>query len=132
MTRNVKVKDTSLAAYRTLNPDSVKAIEDLIEKALMVLGLASTEQIAEYTGKPHAKIHKRVAKMEREERIWRPGAKTLTKSNRSAYLWQIRGDNQPKTDKEENAFKKGQTSATDHASKILSHNQPLSQTNLFQ
>lgn len=128
MSRNVKIVETSLSAFKSLNPDSVKAIKELIINTLKVLGLASSEQISEYTGKPHPRIHKRMAELERDELIWRPGAKTLTKSGRSAYLWQLRGDNQPKTQEQENAFKKGTTTSTDYARNI---NQ-LTQTTLFQ
>lgn len=126
MSRNVKVAETSKAAYRNLNPDSVHAIKELILETLKVLGLASSEQISEYTGKPHARIHKRMSELEREEKIWKPGIRVATKSGNTAYAWQLRGDNQPKTQEQENAFKKGTKSTTDYAKELIT------QPTLFQ
>lgn len=110
---------TSIEAYHSLKADSIRAIYQKIIDALKVLGMASTEQIAEYIGMEHAKIHKRVSEMERLEIIWRPGKKVPTKSGRSAYQWTLR-NNQPLTDEQEkNQYKNGQTTAHDHAKKII-------------
>lgn len=123
---------TSIEAYNSLNADSVRAIYQKIVEALKILGSASTEKIAEYLGMEHAKVHKRTSEMERLEMIWRPGAKTLTKSGRHAFLWTIRGDHQPKTDEQEhNQFKKNVPASTDYAAKIIEQNNQYIQPNLF-
>lgn len=122
------VQKTSLSAYKNLNPDSVAAIKTLIIETLKVLGTASSQQIAEYTGKSDDRIRKRLSELEREEKIWKPGLRVATKSGNTAYVWQLRGDNQPKTDREENIFKNGQKASTDFA-KYLNK---LTQPTLFQ
>ncbi len=111
------VKKTSLEAYRSLNPDSVAAIKKLIIETLKVIGSGSSHQIADYCGKSEDKIRKRLSELEREELIWKPGHRVPTKSGNTAYVWTLRGDNQPKTDKQENVFRE-KTTFTDHTKKI--------------
>ena len=111
------VQKTSLAAYRNLNPDSVAAIKKLIIETLKVIGSGSSQQIADHCGKAEDKIRKRLSELEREELIWKPGHRVTTKSGNTAYVWTLRGDNQPKTDKEENKFR-DKTTFTDHTKKL--------------
>jgi len=113
------VKKTSLEAYRNLNPDSVAAIKKLIIETLKVIGSGSSHQIADYCGKSEDKIRKRLSELEREELIWKPGHRVATKSGNTAYVWALRGDNQPKTQEQENQFKKGQPSTTDYAKNLI-------------
>ena len=83
------VIETSQQAYKALQPEVVRSIYVKILIALKRLGSANTEKIAEYIGIDHAKVHKRVAEMERLEMIWRPGGKVLTKSGRQSFLWTV-------------------------------------------
>jgi predicted ArsR family transcriptional regulator len=116
------VQKTSLEAYRNLNPDSVAAIKNLIIETLKVIGSGSSQQIADYCGKSEDKIRKRLSELEREDLIWKPGHRVATKSGNTAFVWTLRGDNQPKTDKEENVFRNQKTS-TDFASQIINSTQ---------
>lgn len=89
-----KIIETSQEAYKSLQPDQIREIYSKVIEALKVLGMASTEQISEYTTIPHPRIHKRVSEMEKLEMIYRPGIKVPTKAGRSAYQWTLR-NNQP-------------------------------------
>ncbi len=109
---------TSIDAYKSLNPESVREIYMKILNALKVLGSANTEKIADFLGIDHAKVHRRTKEMEGLEMIWRPGAKTLTKSGRQSFLWTIRGDNQPKIETPI-AYKKEDKTSTDFANNII-------------
>lgn len=113
------VKKTSLEAYRNLNPDSVEAIKKLIIETLKVIGSGSSHQIADYCGKSEDKIRKRLSELGKDNLIWKPGHRVPTKSGNTAYVWTLRGDNQPKTDKEE-TYKKGKPDTVTYANKILS------------
>jgi predicted transcriptional regulator len=98
-----KMPTTSLDAYKSLQPDQVRAIYSKIIDALKVLGMASTEQIALHLTLEHAKVNKRVSEMEKLEMIYRPGTRVPTKSGRTAYQWCLR-NNQPITNKSEKAL----------------------------
>ena len=118
---------TSIAAYRSLDPNSVQNIKNRIVEAIKINGAMSAEQIANFIGVDHVQVNRRTSELERDQLIYRPGSKSITKTGRAAFNWQIRGDNQPKTDAEENKYK-GKTTATDHANNILKITQPT----LFQ
>ncbi len=119
---------TSQDAYKSLSHTGVKEMYAMILAALKILGSANTEKIASYLGVDHSKVHKRTSEMERLEMIWRPGAKSITKAGKQAFLWTIRGDNQPKTDneaKKETTYKPNEPTAAEHAVNIIK------QTELF-
>lgn len=112
-----KQPETSLSAYKSLQPDSIRAIYSKIIEALKVLGMASTEQISEYTTIAHPKIHKRVSEMEKLEMIYRPGNKVPTKAGRSAFQWTLR-NNQPIVEKKTEKALKG-ASVVDYSRKLI-------------
>ena len=113
-----KNPQTSLDAYNSLQPEQVREVYTKIIEALKVLGTASTEQIADYTTLPHAKIHKRVSEMERLEMIYRPGNRVPTKAGRSAHVWCLR-NNQPKVETEKSQKQlKGQKSIAEYSRSI--------------
>lgn len=115
---------TSVEAYKSLQPDQIRAIYSKIIEALKVLGMASTEQISEYTTISHPKIHKRVSEMEKLEMIYRPGTRVPTKAGRTAYQWCLR-NNQPITEKSEKALKG--PSVVDYSRKLISEKKPTQQ-----
>jgi len=123
--KNRKLPDTSLSAYKSVSIEMQNNHFSKILKALKVLGVASAEQIATYIGMEHSQINRRISEMERLELIWKPGNKVPTKSGRMAYQWQLRGDMQVKTEKQENIYRnKGVVTAAQHAANILNATQP--------
>ena len=92
-----KMPQTSIDAYKGLDLNSVKAVHEKILGALNVLVSASSEQIAEYTTLPHARVHKRMKELQDKGLIFRPGGRVKTKSGATAYVWQLK-DN-PKKEK---------------------------------
>lgn len=123
-----KNPETSIDAYKSLQPDQLKEIYQKIIEALKVLGTASTEQIADYTTLPHPKIHKRVSEMEKLEIIYRPGNRVATKSGRTAYVWCL--CNQPITDNQQKVTEKALRGPTvaDFSRDISSISNKVSQT----
>lgn len=125
-----KVPDTSLAAYRAVTEEMRDNHFSRILKALKVLGRASAEQIALHVGMDHAQVNRRVSELERKELIWKPGSMVLTKSGRMAYVWTIRGDNQPTTTASEKLMK-GET-VSDISKKMQKTIDSVTQLNLIQ
>jgi predicted ArsR family transcriptional regulator len=100
-----KNPDTSHAAYRAVTEEMRDNHFYRILKALKVLGMASAEQLADFLGMDHVQVNRRTSEMERRELIWRSGSKVPTKTGRWAFLWTIRGDNQPTTTASEKLMK---------------------------
>lgn len=124
-----KNPQTSVDAYKSLQPDQIRAIYQKIVEALKVLGMASTEQIAEYTTIAHPKIHKRVSEMEKLEMIYRPGTRVKTKSGRTAYQWTL-CNNQPKVERKPEKALPGK-SVSDYSKEILNPSSGYKQNILF-
>ena len=104
-----KIVATSIAAYRSLDPNSVQNIKNRIVEAIKVNGAMSAEQIANFIGVDHVQVNRRTSELERDQLIYRPGSKSITKTGRAAFNWQIVSSSQPKTDKEEAYKKENQT-----------------------
>lgn len=121
--------ETSIEAYNSLKPETLRDTYQNILNALTVLKEASSEQIATYLNVEHSKIHKRTSEMEREpyKLIFRPGHKVPSKSGRNCYVWQIREVYSKEVAPEKYTSKT--VSASDHANNILRGN--LVQKNLF-
>lgn len=112
--------DTSTAAYKSVSVEMLNTHHSQIIKALKSLGSGIYEEIADYLGwKDKNRASRRLLEMEKLEIVWKPGAKKPTKSGRSAYVYQLRGDTQPKTDAEFNQFKKNEKASTDYAKELI-------------
>jgi len=81
--------DTSIEAYRSLQPENIREVYQKIINALSVLKAAHTEDIAAFLKVEHCIIHKRVSEMERKGILYKPGAKKKMKSGRRAYVWSL-------------------------------------------
>ena len=112
-----KLPDTSLAANKAATVEMRNGHYAKIISALKSLGSGTYEEIANHVGLDRHAVGRRLGEMEGMQLVWKPGAKKNTKSGRQAYVYQLTGSSQPKT---EVAYRKGCVSATTHASKLIS------------
>ena len=106
MSAERKLPSTSIDAYKALDPRSVQAMYAKIIGALKVLGTAHYEELADYIQcREPQDVARRLSELERMQMIWKPGGKRLTKRKRNAFLYQLTGDSQPKTEAAEKALK---------------------------
>ena len=116
---NRKLPDTSHAANKAATEEMRRTHYGKIISALKVLGSGIYEQIADYCGMDKHQVGRRLSEMEGLQLVWKPGAKKPTKSNRMAYVYQLTGDSQPKTENEAVAYRKDVKNAADYASGII-------------
>lgn len=91
--------ETSMEAYRALQPEHLRKTYQRIINALQSLGTATYEELADYLNcREPNQISRRLKEMEGMELIWKPGGKRLTKRRRNAFVYQLTA--QPKTDQE--------------------------------
>lgn len=84
-----KNPETSIAAYKSLEPEELREIYKNIIKALGQLGEGTYEEIAAYLKESPARIWKRLSELHRMELIYRPGNKRLLKSGRNGFTWML-------------------------------------------
>ncbi len=125
MTR--KQPETSLEAYRSLEPEKMQQIYKDIMGALFVIGEGTFEDISAFLKIDKSRVWKRLSEMGKLGMIFNTGRKKLLKSNRNGFTWMLTTEHTPKTDKQENVFREKQT-FTDHTKKLNSLTQPT----LFQ
>src|SRR5258706_6182599 len=87
-----KQPETSVDAYKSLDPVQLNQIYRDILRALTVLKEGTYEQIADFLMQPAAKIWKRMSDLQKMELVYRPGNKRPLKSNRLGYTWKLVGD----------------------------------------
>lgn len=108
--------ETSVEAYRSLDPDKLAEIYQQIIIALSNLKEANTEQIAKFLKIDHQKVWKRVSELEKANLIYRPGNKRPTKTGRQSFTWMLAGETAEKLQNRERAL--GGESLADHSRKI--------------
>lgn len=128
---NRKNPETSLEAYRSLDVSQLNEIYRWIIQSLTGLGEATFEEIASDLRIDKSRVWKRMSELERMELVYRPGNKRLLKSGRNGYTWRLTSNSLPKTDKQALAYKKGDTTAVDHANAILNVSSKVVQPELF-
>lgn len=121
MTR--KIAETSREAYNSLEPEKIQQIYVDIMKALSIIGEGTFEDISAYLKIDKSRVWKRLSEMQKNGMIFNTGRKRLLKSNRNGFTWMLTTNNTPKTDKEENVFRK-QTTFNDHVKNINQITQP--------
>lgn len=112
-----KIAETSREAYNSLEPEKIQQIYKDIMAALSVLGEGTFEDIAAHLKIDKSRVWKRLSEMQKIGMIFNTGRKRLLKSNRNGFTWMLTTEHTPKTDKEENVFRK-QTTFHDHAKNI--------------
>lgn len=124
--------DTSISAYHSVSKEMKLTHYKKIIEALKVLGIANYEKIALFLCMTDRNmVSRRLKEMMPPDEdnplglnfVFKPGSKSTTTSGRMAYDYQLTGT-QPKTDVEQNQFKKGITTSTDFANKLIKDMQP--------
>jgi predicted transcriptional regulator len=110
--------ETSLSAYKSLQPDQIAEIYRKILEALGKLGFATYEEIAAYLKMPPAKIWKRMSELHTKELVYRPGTKKMLKSGRMGFQWGLTSGQLIKTEKSQKSLK-GQQSISDYSRKLI-------------
>lgn len=84
-----KLPETSIAAFKQAGPE-MKAEHYLkIIKALQQLGSANYEVIAEKAGLKPTQVGRRMIDLERDQKVYKPGIQTKTKSGRKAFNYSL-------------------------------------------
>lgn len=113
--------DTSIEAYHSLDVNQLNKTYKTIIETLSKIGEGTFEDIAATAKEDKAKIWKRLSELERMQVVYRPGEKKVLKSGRNGYVWMIREGYVVKT---EVAYRKEETTAAEHASKIIKLTKP--------
>jgi len=105
---------------------------DKIKVALMVLKLATGEQIAQEANMDYHAVMRRLSEMERLEMVYKPGTKIPTSTNRLAFQYAIRTETTV-IPTPENHYREGQTTAADFANELIAKTKQgkLTQKSLF-
>lgn len=120
-----KLPETSLAAYRSLDPVRITKTYQIILDALKVIGTGNYEAIAKQATVNESRIWKRLSEMESAGLIYKPGTTVTTKSGRQSFQYSICNPNEPKIEKKTEKVLKGK-SVSDYSKTISSI-----QANLF-
>lgn len=84
-----KIQETSLEAYRSLNPAKLADTYKKIILALSEIGSGTFEDIAKKMKVDKSVVWKRLSELERANILYRPGTKKTLKSGRAGYVWII-------------------------------------------
>lgn len=90
MSRETNLPDTSIAAFHALTPEKLAADYEGIIRALKWLKEANYEKIATFLHwEDINKCSRRLKELESMQIIYKPGGKSLTRRNRSAYNYKL-------------------------------------------
>lgn len=81
--------ETSLEAYKSLDPIRLNDTYKGIILALSELGSGTFEDIAKKMKVDRSVVWKRLSELERANIIYRPGTKKTLKSGREGFIWKI-------------------------------------------
>lgn len=87
--RKSKPPQTSIDAYRSLDPAKINEIYKRIVSALVVIKSGTFEDIAKQMKEEKSVVWKRLNEMEKIKLLQRPGTKKKLKSGRDGYVWEI-------------------------------------------
>lgn len=85
-----KLPVTSIAAYKQATTEMKAEHCAKIVKALKELGSANYEVIADKAGLKPTQVGRRMIDLERDQKVFKPGIQTLTKSGRKAFNYCLR------------------------------------------
>lgn len=129
--RKSKMPETSLDAYRSLDPARLSDTYKKILLALTELGSGTFEDIAKKMKVDKSVVWKRLSELERANILYRPGTKKTLKSGRAGFVWMILSLDGVASIIEEAKLKSTQT-VQDHSRNIQaianSNNQPKTNT----
>jgi len=128
--RKSKIQETSLEAYRSLDPVKLRETYKKIILALAELGSGTFEDIAKKMKVDKSVVWKRLSELERAKILYRPGNKKTLKSGRSGYIWMILSLDEVNSIIEDAKLKSTPT-VQDHSRNIqaIANSNPKTQTN---
>lgn len=88
--RKSKIPETSLEAYKSLDPARLTDTYKKILLGLFELGSGTFEDIAKKMKVDKSVVWKRLSELERSNIIYRPGTKKTLKSGRVGFVWMIK------------------------------------------
>lgn len=124
-----QISDTSIEAWRTLDPTQVAEIYRGILYALGIMNKATFEEIAAHMKVGRDRVWKRMSELERMKLVYRPGSKKVLKSGRLGYEWALTSVGMPKTDQDMKILKG--KSVSDYSKEITNISKQAKQQNLF-
>lgn len=83
---------TSIDAYRSLDPANINETYKKIVSALVVIKSGTFEDIAKHLKVEKSVVWKRLGEMEKMKLLQRPGKKKKLKSGREGYVWEINNE----------------------------------------
>jgi DNA-binding transcriptional regulator GbsR (MarR family) len=122
-----KIPDTSVEAWKSIDPSQLAQIYCGILYALGIMHRGTFEEIAAHMKVDKSRVWKRMSELERMKLVYRPGSKKMLKSGRQGYEWALTSQVSTKTDKDLKALK-GKPTIIDHSRNIQSISE---QTKLF-
>jgi predicted transcriptional regulator len=125
-----KVPDTSVEAWRSIDPSQLARIYCGILYALGIMHKATFEEIAAHMKVDKSRVWKRMSELERMKLVYRPGSKKMLKSGRQGYEWALTSQITPRTDKEQKALK-GKPTIQDHSRAIESISKQATQLKML-
>lgn len=115
-----ELPSTSKAAYQQAKEGLLEGHHAKIISALQELGIANYEVIAAKAGLERHAVGRRLKELEGEQRVFKPGSKSLTKTNRLAYDYCLTSSETVKTEKEVKYVPREKTAAEYSAELIKS------------
>lgn len=100
-----KLPETSLEAYKSLDPTQLIEIYRQIIWGLSQIGEGTFEEIAAAIKLPRERVWKRMTDLEKMGLAYRPGNKRLLKSGRNGFTWMLTQEGVPKTTVTEKSLK---------------------------
>jgi len=111
-----KPVETSVEAFRSLDPEKLSETHRKILYALSQLFEGTFEDIAAYLHVDKSTIWKRLSELAKDGLIYRPGIKKALRSGRAGFVWRLTDASLPKTTTQEKALKG--PSVSDYSRKI--------------
>lgn len=84
-----KIPQTSLAAYRSLDPEKINDIHKKILSGLEVIGPSTFEDLADYLHLQPQRVWRRLSELGSAKLIHRPGERKIMKSGRQGMVWAL-------------------------------------------
>lgn len=84
-----KNPETSLAAYRSLDPEKINEIHKNILAALDVIGPSTFEELALFLRLEPQRVWRRLSELGSAKLIHRPGDRKIMKSGRQGMVWAL-------------------------------------------
>ena len=117
---------TSVDAFRSLDPAKINEIHKKILAALEVIGSGTYEDLAVYLHLEPQRVWRRLSELSKANLIHRPGERKVMKSGRMGMVWALGPE--PKTTKKKELVLSGK-SVADYSRAIKKANAPIQPIN---